>query len=86
MIALAALLAAVACTPGGEFEPRSCPARLPAIAALRIERRGVARWHETDAEPPCAAFQPTTVQPAADGSDLLRVLRTDRSVAGRLPG
>lgn len=59
MIALAALFAAAGCTPGREFEPALCPARLPAIVAVRVERRGVARWRKTGGEPPCAGFRPT---------------------------
>jgi len=53
----ALLLAAGACTPGGEFVPRLCPTGLPPVAEVVVERQGIARWSPSD-EPPCATFQP----------------------------
>lgn len=60
MFGLAVMLwAMTGCTPGGEFEPRLCPTRLPTVTAVQIERDGIARWQETDGEPRCAGFRPT---------------------------
>lgn len=53
----ALLLAAAACTPGGEFVPRLCPAGLPPVVEVVVERQAIVRWSPSD-EPPCAAFRP----------------------------
>ncbi len=53
------LWAMTGCTPGGEFEPRLCPTRLLRVAAVQVERAGIARWPETYGEPRCAGFRPT---------------------------
>jgi hypothetical protein len=54
----ALLTAALGCTHGSEFEPPLCPAHLPAVAAVRIERQGFARWPRSD-EPACTGFRLT---------------------------
>ncbi len=60
LVALAS--ATTACTPGSEYEPPVCPIRLPAIAALAIERTGAQAYREPGGPASCSSFRPTSDQ------------------------
>ena len=69
-MSVAALLLAAACTRGGEFVPRLCPAGLPPVADVVVERQGITHWRTAD-EPDCAGFRPR----AADVRRFFRLAR-----------
>ena len=45
------------CTQGSEFEPPSCPLRLPRIKTLRIDTNAAKAVQETDPAVDCSAFK-----------------------------
>lgn len=47
------------CTPGSEFEPRTCPLALPRIAHLTILRNAAKSIQETDPAVSCGGFRLT---------------------------
>lgn len=61
LVALALAAAHSGCTRGSESEPPLCPARLPAIRSLTVDRTGVRAYPEPDT-PSCAGFRPSAAQ------------------------
>lgn len=62
-VVLAMALANVTgCSKGTEFVPPLCPAHLPRVVSVAVERLGARAYPETAGEPPCAGFRPSRGQ------------------------